>query len=279
MSYLKFVFSIPEHLHEHFIAELMDMDFYGFEQFDHELIAYVEKRRFNDSNREHIEQLTALFPECSFREMDEVEEQNWNEGWEKTIQPQVIGTFLVKPTWSDAKPDEGQILLEIDPKMAFGTGYHATTRLALRQLSELDCTGLNVMDAGTGTGILGIAAVKKGASHVVGFDTDPWSENNAVENTYINQVQDSFDVRLGGIEQIGDNELFDLSIANINRNVILEILGFLAEHTKPGGQVLITGLLNSDEGVIRNKLKELPLAVMDMASEDEWILFHLKRES
>jgi ribosomal protein L11 methyltransferase len=279
MSYLKFVFSIPEHLHEHFIAELMDMDFYGFEQFDHELIAYVEKRRFNDSNREQIEQLTALFPGCSVREMDEVEEQNWNEGWEKTIQPQVIGTFLVKPTWSDVKPDEGQVLLEIDPKMAFGTGYHATTRLALRQLSELDCTGLNVMDAGTGTGILGIAAVKKGASHVVGFDTDPWSENNAVENTYINQVQDSFDVRLGGIEQIRDKEMFDLSIANINRNVILEILGFLADHTKPGGQVLITGLLNTDEDVIRNKLKELPLVVMDMASEDEWILFHLKRES
>lgn len=279
MSYLKFVFSIPEHLHEHFIAELMDLDFYGFEQFDDELIAYVEKRRFNDSNREHIEQLTALFPGSSVREMDEVEEQNWNEGWEKSIQPQVIGSFLVKPTWSDAKPAERQILLEIDPKMAFGTGYHATTRLALRKISELECTGLRVMDAGTGTGILGIAAIKKGASNVAGFDTDPWSENNAVENTYINEVQDRFDVRLGGIEQIGDNEMFDFSIANINRNVILEILEFLAEQTNPGGQVLVTGLLHTDEAVIRQKLSALPLKVIDMTSEDEWILFHLKKES
>jgi ribosomal protein L11 methyltransferase len=278
MSYLKFVFTVPEHLQEHFIAELMDMDFYGFEQFDNELIAYVEKRRFNDSNREHIEQLTALFPGCSYQEMDEIEEQNWNEGWEKTIQPQAIGTFLVKPTWSKVNPKKGQILLEIDPKMAFGTGYHATTRLALRQISELDCTELKVMDAGTGTGILGIAAIKKGASHAVGFDTDPWSEENAVENTYINQVQDSFDVRLGGIEQIQDDEIFDLSVANINRNVILEILEFLAVHTKPGGQVLITGLLNTDEEIIRNKLDALPLTVMDLTSEDEWILFHLKRE-
>jgi ribosomal protein L11 methyltransferase len=278
MSYLKFIFSIPEHLHEHFIAELMDMDFYGFEQFDHELIAYVEKRRFNDSNREQIEQLTALFPDSSFREMDEIEEQNWNEGWEKTIQPQAIGMFLVKPTWSNVNPEKDQLLLEIDPKMAFGTGYHATTRLALRQISKLDCVGLKVMDAGTGTGILGIAAIKKGAAQAVGFDTDPWSENNAIENTYINAVQEVFDVRLGGIEQIHGDEVFDLSIANINRNVILEILEFLAEHTKPGGEILITGLLNTDEDIIRHKLNALPLMVMDMTSEDEWILFHLKRE-
>lgn len=279
MSYLKFVFSISEHLHEHFIAELLDMDFYGFEQFDNELIAYVEKRRFNDSNREHIEKLTALFPNCSVREMDEIEEQNWNEGWEKTIQPQSIGAFLVKPTWSDIDPGAGQILLEIDPKMAFGTGYHATTRLMLRQLSKIDCEGQKVMDAGTGTGILGIAAIKKGAEHAVGFDTDPWSKNNAVENTYINEVQNAFEIRLGGIEQIRNDEVFDLSLANINRNVILEILGFLAEHTKTEGEILVTGLLDTDEEAVRNKLKNLPVSVFEMTREDEWILFHLKRKS
>ena len=279
MSYLKFVFTIPEHLHEHFIAELMELDFYGFEQFDHELVAYVEKRRFNDSSREHIEQLISLFPDCSFSERDEIEEQNWNEGWEKTIQPQLIGSFLVKPTWSDMQPETDQILLEIDPKMAFGTGYHATTRLILRKLSKINCSRMKVMDAGTGTGILGIAAIKKGASHAVGFDTDPWSESNAVENTYINGVQDRFDVRFGGIEQIRDTELFDLSLANINRNVILEILEFLSDHTKEGGQIVITGLLNSDEEAIRNKLKGLPVSVMEMAREDEWIMFHLKRHA
>jgi ribosomal protein L11 methyltransferase len=279
MSYLKFIFTIPEHVHEHFIAELMDMDFYGFEQFDNELIAYVEKRRFNDSNREQIEQLTALFPNCSVREMDEIEEENWNQTWEKTIQPQSIGAFLVKPTWSNVEPEKNQILLVIDPKMAFGTGYHATTRLALRKVSEISCSGLNVMDAGTGTGILSIAAIKKGASHVVGFDTDPWSESNAVENTYINGVQDSFEVRFGGIEQIKEGERFDLSLANINRNVILEILQFLADHTRPGGHIVITGLLDTDEEIIRKKLEGLPVSVLDMTREDEWILFHLKRKS
>lgn len=279
MSYLKFVFTIPEHLHEHFIAELLDMDFYGFEQFDHELVAYVEKRRFNDSNRERIEQLTSLFPDCSFRELDEIEEQNWNESWERTIQPQAIGSFFVKPTWSQAVPGEEQILLEIDPKMAFGTGYHATTRLALRQLTMINCSGMKVMDAGTGTGILGIAAIKKGASHVVGFDTDPWSENNAVENVYINKVDSAFDVRLGGIEQIRDDETFDLSIANINRNVILEILEFLSEHTNPSGEIVITGLLDTDEEPIRKKLKNLPVSVIETTREDEWILFHLKKDS
>lgn len=278
MSYLKFVFNVPEHLQEYFIAELMDLDFYGFEQFDQELVAFVEKRRFNDSHREVLEQLTALFPGCSFREMDEVEEQNWNAGWESTIQPQRIGQFLVKPTWSDVQPEEDQILLEIDPKMAFGTGYHATTRLILRQLSLINFENKKVMDAGTGTGILAIASVKLGAASAVGFDTDPWSETNAVENTFLNGVNNIVDIRFGGIEVIQDKDVFDVSLANINRNVILEILYFLVSKTKRGGNILITGLLETDEMAIRDKIDSLEVEILEMKKEEEWILFHLKRK-
>ena len=169
MNFIQLEFELPDELHEQFIAELMDQDFYGFEQLDNKLIAFIESPRYNDTTREFIEQMISLFPNVSFREVESIEEKNWNEVWEQTIQPQRVGNFLVKPTWSNEKAKMSEILLEIDPKMAFGTGYHETTRLMLRQFSMLDFADKVVMDAGTGTGILAIASIKSGASRAVGF--------------------------------------------------------------------------------------------------------------
>jgi ribosomal protein L11 methyltransferase len=278
MNYIKLVFRLKDRYQESFIAELMDMDFYGFEQFDDRLIAYVEKPRYNDSNRELIEQLIGVYPDARFIEMEDIEEQNWNEEWEKTIQPQFIGPFLVRPTWSDLQPPKGQILLEIDPKMAFGTGYHATTRLILSRMSLISFDGKKVMDAGTGTGILAIASVKLGADKAIGFDVDKWSEVNATENALINGVNDHVEIRFGSTEQIKDDELFHVTLANINRNVILEIIPFLVHHTTSGGDICLTGLLDSDEEIIRENLKDHPVEIIDKSQEDEWILFHLKKK-
>jgi ribosomal protein L11 methyltransferase len=278
MNYIKLVFRLKDRYQESFIAELMDMDFYGFEQFDDRLIAYVEKPRYNDSNRELIEQLIGVYPDARFIEMEDIEEQNWNEEWEKTIQPQFIGPFLVRPTWSDLQPPKGQILLEIDPKMAFGTGYHATTRLILSRMSLISFDGKKVMDAGTGTGILAIASVKLGAAKAIGFDVDKWSEVNATENALINGVNDHVEIRFGSTEQIKDDELFHVTLANINRNVILEIIPFLVQHTTSGGDICLTGLLDSDEEIIRENLKDHPVEIIDKTQEDEWILFHLKKK-
>lgn len=277
MNYIKLVFKLKDRYQEPFIAELMEMDFYGFEQFDNRLIAYVEKPRYNDSNREMIEQMIGIYPDAEFIETEDLEEQNWNQEWEKSIQPQVIGQFFVRPTWSTVTPSKGQILIEIDPKMAFGTGYHATTRLMLNQLSSIDVTGKRVLDAGTGTGILAIATVKLGAKKAVGFDVDSWSEVNATENALINHVGDQLDIRFGSVEQIKDTEMFDVSLANINRNVILEIIPFLVKHTSVGGDICLTGLLNTDEDIIREVLKIHPVDIIEQTREDEWILFHLKR--
>ena len=277
MKYIKLTFEIPDESQELLIAELMDMDFYGFEQFDGKLIAYVESSRFNDSNRELIEKLMVVLPGAVFIEETDVEEENWNESWEQTIQPQRIGRFLVKPTWSDETTVEGEILLEIDPKMAFGTGYHATTRLMLRQFSEIDFNQKKVLDAGTGTGILAIAAIKLGAKQAVGFDIDTWSHQNAYENALINGVEYSFEIRFGGFEQIQSYEQFDLVAANINRNVILENIPDLVRHTHPGGIICLSGLLDSDEPVLRDALQEEPVHILDVRQEEEWILFQLEK--
>jgi ribosomal protein L11 methyltransferase len=277
MKYIKLEFSLSEDFHEQFIAELLDLDFYGFEQFDDKLVAYVEASRFNDTNREYIEQITGAFPGASFSEITEIEEQNWNRAWEETIKPQRIGPFLVKPTWSKESAGSDEILLEIDPKMSFGTGYHATTRLMLRQIGKLDLNGKKVMDAGTGTGILAIAAVKVGAANAIGFDTDPWCQENAYENVLVNKVEKQVDIRIGGIEQIKKSEMFDCILANINRNVILEIIPFLIHHTKTGGTICLSGLLESDEEIVREKLSGEPVHVVDMQQEEEWILFQIEK--
>lgn len=277
MNYIKLVFDINEEYQEMIIAELMDLDFYGFEQENERLIAYVEQPRYNDAHREYIEQIIAAFPGASFYEAEPIPEQNWNETWEKSIRPQVIGEFLVRPTWSKAVPDEGQILLEIDPKMAFGTGYHATTRLVLNELSTISFKNRDVLDAGTGTAILAIAAAKLGAKRVLGFDIDPWSRDNAVENIYINDMAGVVEFRFGGMEVVDNHEQFDVILANINRNAILELLPSFVAHARPGAVLVLSGLLNTDEQKLREKFENLPLSVDHMTLEEEWICFRLTK--
>lgn len=279
MNYLKLVIEIDFDRQEALIVELMNLDFYGFEQHDDQLIAYVEKPRFNDSNREIIEQIVGAMPGARFIELGEVEEQNWNETWERSIKAQHIGSFLIRPTWSLEEPGPGQTLLEIDPKMSFGTGYHATTRLALRRIEKISCNNKTVLDAGTGTGILAIGALKQGAKYAVGFDIDPWCERNATENSLINEVSDRFDVRLGGFEVIGKNEQFDIVVANINRNVILQNLDQIIRAAVDGGTVCLTGLMDSDEAVIRKALASKNVEIITIDREEEWILFELKKQS
>lgn len=279
MSYLKLVVNVSESYQEHVIAELMDMDFYGFEQQDDHLVAYVEKRRFNDANREYIEQMIGRFPDASFVDMTDVQEENWNATWEDSIQPQTIGKFLVKPSWSDMEPASDQILLVVDPKMSFGTGYHHTTRLMLRQLEKIDCGGKRVLDAGTGTGILAIAACKLGADRAIGFDFDPWSERNATENAHLNNVGSQLDIRLGGFEQVKNDKPFDIVLANINRNVILEFLPDIVSSAVLNGTICLSGLLETDEDAVRDALQNYPVRVTGIEQEKEWILLQLEKTS
>lgn len=277
MNYMKLVIEITEDYQEHMIAELMELDFYGFEQDDDRLIAFVEKPRFNDSNMEVIEQIIGALPGARFIELTDVEEENWNASWEESIQPQTIGSFYVRPTWSAEQPPRDKILLEIDPKMSFGTGYHATTRLMLRQLGNLNCDGKRVLDAGTGTGILAIAACKCGASRVIGFDYDPLCEKNATENALINNVDSRLSIRLGGFETVKNEDPFDLILANINRNVILEFLEQLISSLHKNGKLCISGLLNTDEETVMHRLDAYPVSVTDKQTEDEWMLLQVER--
>jgi ribosomal protein L11 methyltransferase len=278
-QYIKLVIELADDYQEQLIADLFDYDFDGFEQHDDHIVAYIVKNRFSDVSREDLEEILNAYPVDSFVRTEEiVEEQNWNEEWEASIQPLRVGDFFIKPTWSTQTVPEDAILLEIDPKMAFGTGYHETTRLMLRQLQHLDVTGKTILDAGTGTGILAIAAIKKGAQQAIGFDVDSWSYQNALENAYINEVAEHVTFIEGSVEVIPDEPAtYDLVMANINRNVLVAIMVDLTHRVAEDGVLILSGLLASDEVIIRNL--EI-LADWEMASRDqegEWICLRFIR--
>ncbi len=278
--YLEITIRIPFAYQEMLIAELMDHHFDGFEQNEDHLLAYIPAHRYNDETREIINQWIAGQPVSAGFEGERIyEPQNWNEEWEKTIEPMQVGEFFIRPTWKPVQTPDGLILLEIDPKMAFGTGYHETTRLMLRMLSSSIVSGMSVLDVGTGTGVLAIAALKLGASHAFGFDIDEWSFDNATENALLNGVVDSFEVKEGSFEVIPEHSGFDMVLANVNRNMLLSTSSQIVGYVRDGGTLILSGLLDVDEAVILGNSDYADLQLVDRLQENEWIClrFHKNR--
>jgi ribosomal protein L11 methyltransferase len=279
MDYLKLVIVIPSEYQESLIAELFEMDFEGFEQEDDRLLAYIPQKRFTDVSRQEIEQWLSSLRENCYIESEEVEEtRNWNEEWEQTIKGQVIGKFYVRPTWFPGNPPGDKILLEIDPKMAFGTGYHETTRLMLRAIPSFVKKGERILDVGTGTGILSIAAIKVGAESALGFDIDEWSYSNANENTLLNNVSDKIIIRQGSFDIVAPDARYDVILANVNRTAILSMDKELFDHLDENGTLILSGLLETErEIILQNKyFKKLSLVHEDQ--EGEWIVLVLQNK-
>jgi len=277
MKYLKLVIQIANKYQEPLIAELFDMGFDGFEQRDDQIITYVQKEHFGISDRERIDMLLAAYPDGGFIESEEVvADQNWNQQWEETINAQTVGSFFIKPTWSQEAVPQDKILLEIDPKMSFGTGYHETTRLILQLLPDVIADNDFVIDAGTGTGILSIAAIKLGARHAFAFDIDEWSISNTKENILLNEVGESIAVEKGSSEVLSQKSKADVVLANIERNTIIDLFPDLDAALKKGGMMVLSGLLEKDKSSIVSILGD-KYQIIDIPQENEWIAIQAKK--
>ena len=180
---------------EHLIGLLSQLGFEGFWEDEGTLRGYISGHRWRPDLQEEIEKLLLLVmrpgsmtrPGLTVRT---IEDRNWNEEWERTIRPiRVSDRIVIRPTWQEYRAAPGEIVLIIDPKMSFGTGYHETTRLTLRLMETHLRPGATVLDVGTGTGILAVAAIRLGASHAVATDIDEWSAENARENALIDLNQ------------------------------------------------------------------------------------------
>jgi ribosomal protein L11 methyltransferase len=205
-----------------------------------------------------------------------VEEKNWNEEWEKSVNViEVTDKLVIKPTFKDYEAKPGQIIITIDPKMSFGTGEHQTTKLVMQFLETNVNKGIKVLDVGSGTGVLAIASIKLGAESAIAIDIDEWCYDNGMENCKLNFVENEVDVRLGEIKDITENN-FDLITANIQKNILLNIAGEIASRLKPGGLLILSGLLYNDEEDIVKKYSSLNFEMLEKKILDEWIALKLR---
>ncbi len=214
-------------------------------------------------------------PEPSVRRL---REEDWHEAWKKHFTPLRVGRVLIVPTWAehvDARPDDTVVLLE--PGMAFGTGLHPTTRLALRLLQQFLRPGMRVLDVGTGTGILAIAAAKLGAAQVTATDIDPLAVKAARENVTRNDAADRIDVREVSLPP--DEPPFDLVVVNILHHVILNLLDQgLWRYVRRGGHLLLSGIVLPHETEILLAISARGGHIVQRLQEEDWVALAVQRE-
>ena len=253
---------------------LWQLDIEGINEDDNSLIIFA-KEESNVSKSE----VESLLSKMRFENLIEsfaviesnIEEVNWNEEWEKKINViEVSDKIVIKPTFREYSPKANQLVITIDPKMSFGTGEHETTKLVLQLLDKHINNSKRVLDVGSGTGVLGIAASLLGAEHVVGIDNDEWCIENGIENIELNNVQSKVEVRLAEIDKVKD-EPFDLILANINRHILIDISKSIMLLSKSNGILILSGLLYTDREDILKLYSGIGFNLVDEKRMGEWI--------
>lgn len=243
----------------------------SFEETDCGLKGYIQQDLYDE---EALKQIIGDFP---FEDMTithvtrEAEYRDWNEQWENEgFSPIFITDDCVVHDGRHMPDTPAKTMVEIDAKLAFGTGTHDTTKMVARQLIEANPEGKSLLDCGCGTGILGIIALKYGAEKVVGYDIDEWSADNARHNAVINGVGDSYDARLGDAAILDSSMSFDIILANINRNILIADMPIWRPLMKKGGKLIVSGFYAEDVNKLTAKAEELALALESHHNKGEW---------
>ena len=256
----------------------------GFETFEETaggLRGYVRQQLFD---RPVLDSVLQSFPmpgvTVSYT-VAEAEDRDWNEQWEQAgFEPITVADRLVihdgrhLPALHTPPPT---LNIEIDARLAFGTGTHETTRMVCSTLLGLDLQGLRVLDCGCGTGILGIVAMKLGAKECVGYDIDEWSVDNTRHNAVINQVE--LTVHLGDATILNKIEgTFDIVVANINRNILLADMPMFCQKMSPGACLILSGFYTADVSQLASRAAEFGLSLVTQNEENGWACLMLKRQ-
>ena len=252
----------------------------GFETFEETetgLKGYVQQSLFSvDALRECIEDFPFEGTSIIYN-VREAEDRDWNEQWEQEgFEPIVISDQLVIHDGRHLPETDSQVSIEIDAKLAFGTGTHETTRMICKQLIDRS-QGARVLDCGTGTGILSIVALKFGATQAVGYDIDEWSADNARHNAVINRVDDRFTSLLGDSSVLNTVDgTFDLVLANINRNILLADMPRFISKMHNGSTLILSGFYTTDVQILIDKAKTLGLSLVFQDSDQDWACIVLR---
>jgi ribosomal protein L11 methyltransferase len=251
------------------IALLADAGYEGFEEKDNQLLAYIGAGKFDRTA------LAAILSDFSVQYSEtDIAKTNWNEEWERNFPPVIIEDFCTVRAHFHHLPVRTQYEIVVTPKMSFGTGHHATTRLMMLTMRNIDFNGKSVFDFGTGTGILAILASMLGAQKVDAADNDEWSYENAKENVANNNVR-NVEVRLGSIDAFEGG--YDILLANINRHILLEFMPVLFDKTVASGLVLMSGLLEEDRDVIVTNAVAAGFSYLSGSTLNNWISLLFRR--
>ena len=259
-------------------ALLADVGFESFVPEEEGMSAYVPQALYD---ADAIAAVVAAFPLEGFEitYADEfIEGEDWNAEWAKNyFRPIVLGDECVIHSTFHRDVPAARYDILIDPKMAFGTGYHQTTCHMLRAILASDMNGKSVLDMGCGTALLAILARKHGATDVVAIDIDEFAYENAKENVLLNGVPD-IEVRLGGADAIKDGDSFDFVIANINRNILLMDIVNYVRCMHSGSQLFISGFYTDDMDVLKEEAALHGLRYLDYAEDNRWAMMRFVKE-
>ena len=254
-------------------ASLGEAGFDSFSYTDDGLKGYIPSAQFQPEVLTALHALPLFSDRGSLRwEVEEIENQDWNKRWEESFSPIRVGNRIVVRAGFHA-PEEGiEYDIVIDPKMSFGTGHHATTALMLETILDLQphFKGITVLDMGCGTAILSIMAIKAGAKQVTGIDIDEWAYHNAFENLATNRI-DGVDILIGDAGLLEASPLhYDVILANINRNILLEDMPRYTSVLKEGGLLIMSGFYLSDLPMIQERAAGLGLTLHSHKTREEW---------
>ena len=210
----------------------------------------------------------------------ETEDKDWINNWKQYFKPFTVDHILIKPTWEEIPPEhKDKLMIEIDPGTAFGTGSHETTQLCIRQLQKYLRQGDQVLDVGTGSGILAIAALKLGAGYAFGTDVDENAVATARENAQVNQINEKQFVLTAGniiddekIQNMAGLEKYDVAVANILAPVIIMLQGEAARHLKKGGIFITSGIINTKEADVKAAFAQNPeWELVETTYQNDWV--------
>jgi ribosomal protein L11 methyltransferase len=275
MDYLEFKITCLEEFREILIAELAEVGFDSFLETDEGIDAYAPQADFD---RERFDEIISNYREAAQISLSEglMPKVNWNEEWEKNYDPIEVDD-LVYVRASFHQPKAGfRYEIVINPKMSFGTGHHATTFQMLRHQGEVDHAGKRVVDVGSGTGILAIMAHLLGASEVEAFDIDDWCVDNGNENFDLNGLKTR--MGLGTIRQVNPQGPFDIVLANINKNVLLDEMEIYSGLLPSKGYLLLSGFYTEDIEDLAQAALPFGLDLLKKSSKDNWAALILKKQ-
>lgn len=249
------------------VALLAEMGFEGFEETGEGLHAFIPADRFDAP----LLEVLAKEHDLTYS-LQSIAPQNWNAIWESGFEPVVIPGFVAIRAGFHPPHAGVQHEIIITPKMSFGTGHHATTYMMVQAMAQLGFSGKTVLDFGTGTGVLAILAEKLGAPEVLAIDNDEWSIDNATENAEANGCNH---INIQQAETVPSDQLFNIILANINLNVIKDNLSAIAAASQPGANVLLSGFLPEDEGILLPLLTQSGFRSLGKIQKDNWLCLHV----